>query len=113
VLLTKTGEWGAPSLCIFDEMTKLTKTLASASVAGFVAGGIIDFGGFNVASALLLVLPLGAVFFRADLDCIHAGKRNGEVRCGRSVETAIDPTPARRNCGEEKILSQRVSAIVA
>jgi len=49
-------------LCIFDEMTKLTKTLASASVAGFVAGGIIDFGGFNVASALLLVLPLGAVF---------------------------------------------------
>jgi hypothetical protein len=44
-------------------MTKLTKTLALASVAGFVAGGIIDFGGFNVASsALLLALPLGAVF---------------------------------------------------
>ncbi len=63
MLLTKTGEWGATSLCIFDDMTKLTKTLALASVAGFVAGGIIDFGGFNVASsALLLALPLGAVF---------------------------------------------------
>jgi hypothetical protein len=44
-------------------MTKLAKTFVSASVAGLVAGGIIDFGGFNVVPALLLALPLGAVLF--------------------------------------------------
>ena len=43
-------------------MTTLSKTLLAASVAGFAAGGIIDFGGFTVISELTAVLPLGAVF---------------------------------------------------
>lgn len=44
-------------------MIKLAKILASASVAGLVAGGIIDFGGLNVASVRPSALPLGAIFF--------------------------------------------------
>lgn len=32
-------------------------------MTGFVAGGIIDFGGFNLNPASSVVLPLGAVFF--------------------------------------------------
>jgi len=43
-------------------MTTLSKTLLAASVAGFAAGSIIDFGGFSVISELTAVLPLGAVF---------------------------------------------------
>ena len=44
-------------------MTTLSKTLLAASVAGFAAGGIIDFGGFSVIPELTAVLPVGAVFF--------------------------------------------------
>jgi hypothetical protein len=44
-------------------MTTLSKILLSVSAAGFAAGSIIDFGGFNVIPALTAVLPLGAVFF--------------------------------------------------
>ena len=44
-------------------MTTLPKISLAASAAGFVAGSIIDFGGFAVTPALMLVLPLAAVFF--------------------------------------------------
>jgi hypothetical protein len=44
-------------------MTKLSKILLAVSLAGFAAGGIIDFGGFKVIPAVTVALPLGAVFF--------------------------------------------------
>jgi hypothetical protein len=44
-------------------MTTLPKILLTASVTGFTAGSIIDFGGFNLNPAWTMVLPLGAVFF--------------------------------------------------
>jgi hypothetical protein len=48
-------------------MTKLSKTLLAVSLTGFVAGGIIDFGGFKVNPAVTVALPLGAVFFGLSL----------------------------------------------
>jgi hypothetical protein len=44
-------------------MTTLPKICLAISAAGFVTGGIIDFGGFNLISAVTVLLPLGAVFF--------------------------------------------------
>jgi hypothetical protein len=44
-------------------MTRLPKTLLAVAAAGLAAGGLIDFGGFNVVPAVTVVLPLGAVFF--------------------------------------------------
>ncbi len=44
-------------------MTALTKTFFSLTVIGFVAGGIIDFGGFSDNPFLMILFPLGAVFF--------------------------------------------------
>lgn len=44
-------------------MTTLPKICLALSAAGFAAGGIIDFSGFNVVPAVTAVLPLGAVFF--------------------------------------------------
>jgi hypothetical protein len=44
-------------------MTTLPKVFLTVSAAGFAAGGIIDFSGFNVIPAVTVVLPLGAVFF--------------------------------------------------
>jgi hypothetical protein len=44
-------------------MTRLSKILLAVSVAGFVAGGIIDFGGFNLGPSWAVVLPLGAIAF--------------------------------------------------
>ena len=61
--LTKTGERDADRRRIFDIMTALSKTLLSVSVTGFVAGSIIDFGGFNLNPVVTVALPLGAVFF--------------------------------------------------
>lgn len=65
--LTKTGERDADGKRIFDIMTALSKTLLSVSVAGFVAGSIIDFGGLNLNPAWMVALPLGAVFFGLSL----------------------------------------------
>jgi hypothetical protein len=48
-------------------MTTLTKTLLAVSVTGFVAGGVIDFGGFNLNPLWTVVLPLGAVCFGLSL----------------------------------------------
>jgi hypothetical protein len=44
-------------------MTTLPKTCLAVSAMGFVAGGIVDFGGFNVIPAMTVALPLGAIFF--------------------------------------------------
>jgi hypothetical protein len=44
-------------------MTTLSKTLLAVCVTGFAAGGVIDFGGFNLNPAWTLALPLGAVSF--------------------------------------------------
>ena len=44
-------------------MTTLPKICLAVSAAGFAAGGLIDFGGFNVIPAVTVLLPLGAVFF--------------------------------------------------
>jgi hypothetical protein len=44
-------------------MTILSKTLLTVLVAAFVAGSIIDFGGFNLNPAWTVALPFGAVFF--------------------------------------------------
>jgi len=44
-------------------MTLLPKICLAVSAAGFAAGGIIDFAGFNVIPVMTVVLPLGAVFF--------------------------------------------------
>jgi hypothetical protein len=44
-------------------MTTLSKTLLAVSVTGFVAGSIIDFGGFNLNPAWTVALPVGAIFF--------------------------------------------------
>lgn len=48
---------------IFDVVTTSSKTLLAVSVAGFVAGSIIDFVGFNRNPSALVALPPGAVFF--------------------------------------------------
>jgi hypothetical protein len=44
-------------------MTTLSKTLLVVSVTGFVAGSVIDFGGFNLNPSWTVALPLGAVSF--------------------------------------------------
>jgi len=44
-------------------MTTLSKTLLALSVTGFVAGSVIDFGGFNLNPSWTVALPLGAVSF--------------------------------------------------
>ncbi len=44
-------------------MATFPKIFLAISAAGFVAGGILDFGGFNLNPAAAVVLPLGAVFF--------------------------------------------------
>lgn len=44
-------------------MKNLPKTFLALSVAGFLAGSIIDFGGFNLSPSWAVALPLGAVFF--------------------------------------------------
>ena len=44
-------------------MTTLPEILLTASVTGFTAGSIIDFGGFNFNPSWTATLPMGAVFF--------------------------------------------------
>jgi len=43
-------------------MTIATKTFLAVSVIGFVAGSVIDFGGFEVNPMFTAILPLGAIF---------------------------------------------------
>lgn len=51
----------------FLTMTTLSKTLATISTTGFLAGGLVDFGGFNLNPAWTVALPLGAICFGAFL----------------------------------------------
>jgi len=44
-------------------MTALSKTFLAASVTGFVAGSIIDFGGFNLNPVWTVALPFGAIAY--------------------------------------------------
>jgi hypothetical protein len=44
-------------------MTTLSKSLLVVSTTGFVAGIIIDFGGFNLNPSWTLALPTGAIFY--------------------------------------------------
>ena len=44
-------------------MTTLSKTLLAVTITGLVAGGIIDFGGFNLNPVWTAALPFGAVFY--------------------------------------------------
>jgi len=43
-------------------MTTATKTFCAISIAGFAAGSIANFGGFEVNPMLTAVLPTGAIF---------------------------------------------------
>ena len=84
-------------------MTTLPKICLAVSAAGFAAGGLIDFGGFNVVPAMTVVLPLGAIFFgifmvalmmekeMAKFDEETAGKLQ-LIECG-----AVTPAPARKS----------------
>ena len=44
-------------------MTKLTKTFLGLSLAGFAAGGVIDFSSAPLDPKWTALMPLGAVFF--------------------------------------------------
>jgi hypothetical protein len=44
-------------------MTTLSKTILATSVTGLVAGAVIDYSGFRVTAAWVVVLPLGAIFY--------------------------------------------------
>ncbi len=44
-------------------MTTLSKSLLVVSTTGFVAGIIIDSGGFNLNPSWTLALPMGAIFY--------------------------------------------------
>jgi hypothetical protein len=44
-------------------MTTSSKNLLEISVAGLVAGIIVDFGGFNINPAWTVALPFGAIFY--------------------------------------------------
>jgi hypothetical protein len=52
-------------LAVIEEriMTTLSKSLLEVCVTGFVAGIIIDFGGFNLNPSWTVALPIGAIFF--------------------------------------------------
>jgi hypothetical protein len=44
-------------------MTTATRTFFAISLAGFVGGSVVDFGGFEVNPMLTAILPVGAIFF--------------------------------------------------
>lgn len=48
---------------IYSIMKTATKISLAVSVIGFVAGSIVDFGGFEVNPMLMVILPVGAIFF--------------------------------------------------
>lgn len=84
-------------------MTLLPKICLTVSAAGFAAGGLIDFGGFNVIPAMTVVLPLGAVFFGMFMIALMMEKEmakfdeetTGKLQLIKPVSTA--PAPARQN----------------
>lgn len=103
-------------------MTTLPKICLAVSAAGFSAGGLIDFGGFNVIPAVMVVLPLGAIFFgmfmialmmekeMAKFDEETAGKLQ-LIECG-----SVTPAPARKSQPEfarGHSVSKSVSATIA
>jgi len=62
-------------------------------MTGFVAGGIIDFGGFNLNPSWTVALPLGAVFFGLFLISFMLEKE----MAGFDEEEAIKLKLAERN----------------
>ena len=83
-------------------MTILSKICLAVSAAGFTAGGIIDFGGFNVIPAATAALPLGAVFFGMFMIALMMEKEMAkfdEETAGKLqlVESGPSAAPARKN----------------
>jgi hypothetical protein len=76
-------------------MTSITKTLLTVSMTGFVAGSLIDFGGFNLNPAWTMVLPLGAVFFGLFLISFMLQKEMAEfdARAAEKLPCKASPRP--------------------
>jgi hypothetical protein len=72
-------------------MTTLTKTLLAASIAGFIAGSIIDFGGLNLNPAWTVALPLGAVFFGLSLISFMLEKEMAKFDAEEALKTQLTP----------------------
>ncbi len=84
---------------------------------GFVAGGIVDFDGFNVIPAMTVALPLGAIFFGMFVIALMMEKEMAKFddeAAGKLQLLKCDAaTPARKNQPESvqgRTVSQTVSA---
>ena len=89
-------------------MTTLTKTFLWISVAGFVSGIVIDFGGFNLNPSWGLTLPAGAIALglflvslalekeMAGFDAEQAEKLR-HLQPAKSEGRLPEPTPAKLN----------------
>ena len=76
-------------------MTTLTKSLLVVSVTGFVAGSIIDFGGFIVNPSWTVVLPFGAVSLGLFLISLALGKEAAKFDVDEAAGRPLIPvTPA-------------------
>lgn len=89
-------------------MTKPSKILLSVSMTGFVAGSIIDFGGFNFGPSWAAVLPLGAIAFGLFLIVFMLEKEMAKFdeEEAKKLRLVSSPAPARRKPEDEFIQLQ-------
>jgi len=87
-------------------MTTATKTFLGISVAGFITGAIVDFGGFAVNPMWTVALPVGAIFLGVFLISWIMEKevaKYDEEQAKRialarqHIAPAPEPAPARAN----------------
>jgi hypothetical protein len=89
-------------------MTTLSKIFLAASVTSLAAGGILDFGGFNVIPAAATVLPLGAIFFGMFMIALLTEKMMAEFDQETAERMQLikcrAPAPMPTQAGENKFV---------
>ncbi len=77
-------------------MTTISKTLLAVTVTGLVAGGILNFGGFNLNLAWAAVLPLGAIGYGIFLISFMLEKEAAKFDADEAKTLQLIKAPARR-----------------
>ena len=80
-------------------MTTATKSFLAVSVAGFISGAIVDFGGFTVNPMWTITLPVGAIFLGVFLVSLILEKEVAKYDRELAEKIALarqQPTPARK-----------------
>jgi len=97
-------------------MTFLSKTLLAISAAGFIAGGVIDFGRFNLNPSWTVVLPAGAVFFGLFMISVMMAKEmaafDAEEACRLERAEPRAPVPERNAAAQSAGASFKERALL-